>query len=150
MSGTNNGTICDIAFNTVRPRPNGDHFPDDIFRCIFVNENENVYISIKISLKFVPKHLINNNQAFVQILVSEPLVVRLSTDIWITRHQRVKLFRLLMTWRCKEPRHQPELNWLISHGKCQCKQQKGCCFNNDIMWLWSFDKGHDWSFRRIE
>ena len=30
---------------------NGRHFPDDIFKCISLNEN--VWISIKISLKFV-------------------------------------------------------------------------------------------------
>ena len=34
------------------------HFPDDIIKCIFLNEN--VYISIKISLKFVPRGPINN------------------------------------------------------------------------------------------
>ena len=33
-------------------------FQDDIFKCIFLNENE--LISIKISLKFVPKGQINN------------------------------------------------------------------------------------------
>ena len=38
-------------------RDNGRHFPDDIFKCIFLNEN--VSISIKISLKFVPKGQIN-------------------------------------------------------------------------------------------
>ena len=32
--------------NTLRPREDGRHFPDDIFKCIFLNEN--VYISIKI------------------------------------------------------------------------------------------------------
>ena len=32
--------------NTLRPRQNGRHFPDDIFKCIFLNEN--VWISIKI------------------------------------------------------------------------------------------------------
>ena len=31
---------------------NGHHFPDDIFKCILFNEN--VWIWIKISLKFVP------------------------------------------------------------------------------------------------
>ena len=36
---------------------NGGHFPDDIFVCIFLNEN--VWISIKISQKFVPKGPIN-------------------------------------------------------------------------------------------
>ena len=38
--------------NTLRPRQNGRHFADVIFKCIFLNEN--LLISIKISLKFVP------------------------------------------------------------------------------------------------
>ena len=41
-----------MRINTLRPRQNGRHFPDDIFKCIFLNENE--WISIKLSLKFVP------------------------------------------------------------------------------------------------
>ena len=49
--------------NTLRPRQDGRHFPDDIFKCIFLNEN--VLISIKISLKFVPKGQINNIPALV-------------------------------------------------------------------------------------
>ena len=36
---------------TLRPRQNGRHFPDDIFKWIFLNEN--VWISINILLKFV-------------------------------------------------------------------------------------------------
>ena len=28
-----------VEFNPLRPRQNGRHFPDDIFKCIFVNEN---------------------------------------------------------------------------------------------------------------
>ena len=52
--------------NTMRPRQNGCYFPDDIFKCIFLNEN--VWISIKISLKFVPKRAINNILALVQIM----------------------------------------------------------------------------------
>ena len=44
--------------NTLRPRQNGRHFADDIFKCIFLNEN--VWIPIEISLKFVPKgHYLN-------------------------------------------------------------------------------------------
>ena len=39
-------------FNTWGPRQNDRHFPDHIFKYIFVNEN--VWIWIKISLKFVP------------------------------------------------------------------------------------------------
>ena len=44
-------------------RDKGRHFPDDIFKCIFLNEN--VLISIKISLKFVPQGQINNIPALV-------------------------------------------------------------------------------------
>ena len=39
-------------FNTLRPRQNGRHFPDNIFRHIFLNEH--VENSIQISLEFVP------------------------------------------------------------------------------------------------
>ena len=42
------------------------HFIDDIFKCIFLNEN--IYISIKISLKFAPKGPINNIPALVEIM----------------------------------------------------------------------------------
>ena len=38
-------------------------FADDIFRCIFLNEN--VSIMIKISLKFVPKGPIDNKSVLV-------------------------------------------------------------------------------------
>ena len=45
-------------FNTWRPRQNGRYFAEDIFKCIFLNEN--IWISIKMSPKFVPKCSINN------------------------------------------------------------------------------------------
>ena len=54
------------AFNILRPRQNGHRFAKCIFKRIFLNEN--VRISIKISLKFVPKGPINNNPALVQIM----------------------------------------------------------------------------------
>ena len=50
-------------FNTLRPRQNGRHFADTIFKHIFLNEN--IWIPIKISLKFVPKGSINNIPALV-------------------------------------------------------------------------------------
>ena len=68
--------------NTLRPRQNGRHFPDNIFKCIFLNEN--VWISIKISHKFVPMGPINNMPALDQIMawrrpggkpLSEPMIV---------------------------------------------------------------------------
>ena len=52
-----------IIINSLRPRQNGRHFADDIFKCIFLNENG--WILIEISLKFVPKGLINNIPALV-------------------------------------------------------------------------------------
>ena len=52
--------------NTLRPTQEGRHFPDDIFNCIFLNEN--VRISIIISLKFVSRCPINNIPALVQIM----------------------------------------------------------------------------------
>ena len=39
---------------------------DDTFKCTFVNEN--ILISIKVSLKFVPKGPINNMPALVKIM----------------------------------------------------------------------------------
>ena len=86
------------SFNTLRPRQNGRHFADDIFKCIFVNEN--VWIPIKISLKFSPNGPINNILALVQIMawrragdkpLSEPMMVSLPTHICVTRPQRVKV-----------------------------------------------------------
>ena len=52
--------------NTLRPIQNGRHFADDVFKYIFLNEN--VWILIKISLKFVPKDPIDNIPALVQIM----------------------------------------------------------------------------------
>ena len=95
------------SFNTLRARQNGGHFPD-AFKCIFLNEN--VWISIKISLKFVPWGPINNIPAFVKIMawcrpgkkpLSEPMMVGLPTHICVTRPQWVKsseLFSITFTF----------------------------------------------------
>ena len=47
--------------NSSPPGQNGRHFAEDIFRCIFMNEN--LCILIKISLNFVPR--VDNNPALV-------------------------------------------------------------------------------------
>ena len=47
-------------------RQNGRDFADDISKCIFLNEN--VWISITISLKFVPKGPMSNIPSCVQIM----------------------------------------------------------------------------------
>ena len=89
---------CSVYFfNSLRPRLNRCPFADDIFKRIFLNEN--VRISINISLKFVPKGLINNIPALVLIMAwrrpgdkpfSEPMLVRSLTHICVTRPQWVK------------------------------------------------------------
>ena len=84
------------CLNSLRPRRDGRHFADDIFKCVFFNENGR--ISLRISLKFVPKGPINNNPALVQIMawrrpgdksLSEPMMVCLPTHICVTRPQWV-------------------------------------------------------------
>ena len=93
-----------VHVNTLSPRQNGRHFPDDIFRCIFLNEN--VWISIEVSLKFFPKGPINNLPALVQIMawrrsgdkpLSEPMMVNLLTHICVTRPQCVKVHHMFMS-----------------------------------------------------
>ena len=64
----------------------GCHFPDDIFKCILLNEI--VLIATNISLNFVLNVLINNIPALVQIMaccrpgnkpLSEPMMFSLLT-----------------------------------------------------------------------
>ena len=78
--------------NTLRPRQNGRHFPDDILKCIFLNKK--VSISTKISLKFVPKGPVNNSPASVQAMtLYDPMIITLLTHICATRSQWVKCNR---------------------------------------------------------
>ena len=85
------------VINTLRPRQDGRHLPDDTYKWIFLHEN--VWISIKISLKFVPNGPISNIPALVQIMawrrpgdkpLSEPMMVSLLTHSCVTRPQWVK------------------------------------------------------------
>ena len=43
-----------------------DHLAEDIFKCIFLNENYGVLVEI--SLKFVSKGVIDNKSALVQVM----------------------------------------------------------------------------------
>ena len=52
--------------NSLRLQQNGCHFANNIFKRIFLNEN--CYILIKISLRFISKGSINNMLALVQIM----------------------------------------------------------------------------------
>ena len=52
-------------FSTLKPRQNGCHFADNIFKCICLDEDE---IFIKISLKFTPMVLTKDKSALVQVM----------------------------------------------------------------------------------
>ena len=91
--------------NTLRARQNGHHFAEDMFKCIFLNEN--LWILIEISLTFVPKGSINNNPALFQIMawrrpgdkpLSEPMMVSSLTHICITLPQWVNFGELCDEW----------------------------------------------------
>ena len=86
----------------MRVRQNGCYSPDDIFKCILLNEN--VWISIKISLKFVPNGPNNNILALVQIMawhrpgdkpLCELMTPSLQTHICITRPEKVNPLKCL-------------------------------------------------------
>ena len=85
--------LPDAVINSLRPRQN---YADDIFKCIFWNEN--ILISIKISLKFI-------SYSSVQIMawcrpgdkpLSEPMMIILLTHICIIRPQWVNGCRHLL------------------------------------------------------
>ena len=99
------GNPVRLPINTLRSRRNGPHCADDFFKYIFLNEN--TWISIEISLKFVPMGPKNNIAALVQIMawrrpgdkpLSEPMMVRLLTHKFVTQPQWVNsLWRIYAT-----------------------------------------------------
>ena len=115
--------------NSLRPRPNRRYYADDIFKCIFGNENE--LISPSSSLKFVPKVQINNIPALVQIMawrrpgdtpLSEPMMVNLLTHTCVTRPQWAKWIVALPAIWVVSPlmwspvmKHQDDIRWAHEH-----------------------------------
>ena len=107
--------ITTMDMNTSMPRQNGHYFADDIFKCIFFNEN--IWISLKISLKFVPKVRINNISALVQRMawrrpgdkpLSEPMMVSLLTHLCVTRSQWVRVTVLATTRDVEDKLQHPQ------------------------------------------
>ena len=107
--------LCYII-NTLRQRWNRRHFADDVFKYIF--QNENVWISIKISLKFVPKGSINDIPVLVHIMawrrpgdkpLFEPMMVRLLMHICVTRSQWVNQPLLIVSVSCIYSLYSPPL-----------------------------------------
>ena len=69
--------------NKLRPRKNGHHFPDDIFKWLFLDEI--FWISIEIILRFVPRGPLNNIPTLIYIMawcrsgdkpLSEPMMTQ--------------------------------------------------------------------------
>ena len=131
---------------------------DDIFKCIFMNEN--AWISLKISLKIDPKIQINNIPALVQIMawhrpgdkpLSELTMVSLLMHICVTRPQWLKTVK--MTKWCN-------FLWIVSHETCGSKN--GICKDcvdkilQSLCVLWDFCRLCKeirlyilWNFRRF-
>ena len=118
-----------IPLNTLRPRQNGRHFPDDIFKRIFLNGN--VRIALKISLKFVPKGTIDNISV-VQIMargrpgdmqLSESMMVSLLIHICVTWPQ----------WVCLHTHCSPfALQWRQNERDGVSNQQPHACLLNRL------------------
>ena len=81
-----------FCLNTLRLGQDGFQFHDDIFKYIFLNEN--IWISIAISMMLVLSGPINNIPALVQIMawrrpgdkpLSEPMLLSVPTHICVTR-----------------------------------------------------------------
>ena len=104
---------------TLRPRQNGCHFADNIFKCIFLNEN--IRISIKISLKFVPKGSINNIPALFQIIARRDRS---------TSHYLNQWWTILTTHICvTQPQWDIGLHYNVSWLYLECKSMNPWNFN---------------------
>ena len=86
------------VIDTIRPKRDGQHFADDIFKCILLNEN--IWISLRISQKYVLKVRIDSISALFQTMTWRPSddkplsETKLATHICVTRPQWVKVFSI--------------------------------------------------------
>ena len=105
--------------NPSKPRQNWRHYPDDIFQCIFFNEN--MWISIKISFKFVSKYQINNILALVKIMAWHQATNHCLNQWW------------LIYWRIFTSLGLNELmcnSWNVKHNaKCIFSTRPKCMFS---------------------
>ena len=68
---------------------NGRHFADDIVKCVLLNEN--ILISNKISLKLVPRGLINNIPALVEIMADAGQATNYYLNQWLLDYRSILL-----------------------------------------------------------
>ena len=95
--------------DTFRPRQNGHHFPDDIFKWIFLNEN------ISITIKFILDGQIKKIQYLFRLMAchrprdkpsSKSMVVSLLTHIGVSWPQRELIISFLLM-ECDLPKWLP-------------------------------------------
>ena len=118
--------LSQMGLNTLRPRQNSRHLADYVFKWIFLNEN--VWLSLKNSLKFIPQVSINNIPALVQIMawrrscdkpLSEPMIVILLTHVCVTRPQWVN--RMMERFKPRNDNNHvfeyknEDINWICLH-----------------------------------
>ena len=86
------------VIDTIRPKRDGQHFADDIFKCILLNEN--ISISLRILQKYVLKVRIDSISALFQTMTwrqsdDKPLSeTKPATLTCVTRPQWVKVFSI--------------------------------------------------------
>ena len=135
-----------------RPRQNGRYFPDDILKCIFLNEN--VWISIRISQKFVPSGPINDIPALVQIMaygfVASCGVVAATTFFRYSKFTHVRETKVLsfggvLRW----------FHWMMSFDNLQCVRWRESRRDDDIFvlvnnhWVFFFMKSHIYWYLKL-
>ena len=105
-----------VTLSTLWPQRNVPYFADRILNTMGPSQNdgcflnENVWILITISLKFVPEGAINNITTLVQVMacrrsgdkpLSEPMMVRLPRHICFTRPIWIKVYiikQMIASW----------------------------------------------------
>ena len=132
-------------FNILRTRHNKRYFADDIWKYIFLNEN--AWIPINISLKFIPKGPINNIPALVQIMawcrpgdepLSESTMVSLPTHICVTRPQWVNKLNVSSKLCGQFKIHKRTRIWPLTLWKtlltCRARYDGRLNRSNDVGW----------------
>ena len=120
------------CINTLRPRQNGRHVPDDIFKCFFLNDN--VWIAINISLKFVPW---GSKQQFLSICSDNGLApARRQTIIWAYDDKLADAYM----------RHSASMSY--SGDTDVAVDIKGYS-NRPVCWLFRLDISHDMTVQTI-
>ena len=119
------GVKVSWLINTPEAKTKWQPFRRRPFKCIFLNEN--IWILINISQKFVPKRRINNISALVQIMawcrlgnkpLSDPMMVSLLTHngLWEMWHDFKRIIFKLIIENCSSAIHcEIALRWKPQH-----------------------------------